>query len=283
MTHPTHSPSSEPPADDRIHPLTRGVAAAVIPFLVAAFVILYIVPESTGRLFAWEIASPLTTALMGAGYLGGAYFFGRVLTGRHWHRVGGGFPPVAVLTVVMLAATLLHWETFDPGHWPFWVWLVIYIVTPLVVPLAWRRNRAADPGAPEAGDVLLSPAVGRFVVAAGVLFLIGAAVLFFRPGAAIEFWPWPLTPLTARVLAGWGALLGGGALALASERRWSAWRIPFQSILIWQLLLAAAFVLRRSAFAPGGWLNWFTLFTLGGILVAAEFYRRMERRRRTLS
>ncbi len=85
------------------------------------------------------------------------------------------------------------------------------------------------------------------------------------------------------MLAGWGALLGGGALALASERRWSAWRIPFQSILIWQLLLAAAFVLRRSAFAPGGWLNWFTLFTLGGILVAAEFYRRMERRRRTLS
>ena len=281
MNNRIHSSASEPPPDDRILPLTGGVAAAVIPFLVAAFVILYVAPQSTGRLFAWEIVSPLTTALMGAGYLGGAYFFGRVLTGQRWHRVGSGFPSVAVLTVVMLAATLLHWDTFDPGHWPFLVWLVIYIVTPLLVPFAWWRNRPADPGTPEAGDVLLSPAVGRFVVAVGVLLLIGSAFLFFRPGAAIDLWPWPLTPLTARVLAGWGALLGVGALMLGRERRWSAWRIPFQSILIWQLLLAAAFVLHRSAFGPGGLFNWFTLFTLGGILAAVEFYRRMERRRRT--
>jgi len=281
VNHQTHFPTRESQPDDRILPLTRGVAAAVIPFLVAAFVILYVMPQSTARLFAWEIASPLTTALMGAGYLGGAYFFGRVLTGHHWHRVGRGLPSVAVLTVVMLAATLLHWDTFDPGHWPFLVWLVIYIITPVVVPLVWWRNRPADRGAPEADDVWLSPAVGRFMVAAGVLLLLGAVMLFIRPGPAVAWWPWPLTPLTARVLAGWGALLGMGALGLGRERRWSAWRIPFQSILIWQLLLAAAFVLRRPAFGPGGLFNWFTLFTVGGILAAAVCYGRMERRRRT--
>ncbi|MBP6786249.1 MAG: hypothetical protein KA170_01570 [Candidatus Promineofilum sp.] len=278
----THSPPGNLPADDRILPLTRALAAAVIPFLVAAFVILYIAPQSTSRLFAWEIASPLTAALMGAGYLGGAYFFGRVLTGQGWHHVGVGFPSVAVLTLVLLAATLLHWDTFDPGHWPFQVWLVIYALTPILVPIVWWRNQPADPGTPETGDVPLPPAVSRFMVAAGILLLLGAAFLFLRPAAAVALWPWPLTPLTARVVAGWGAVLAVGALMLGRERRWSAWRIPFQSILLWQLLMAAAFVLRRPAFGPAGLFSWFTLFTVGGILVAAGFYRGMERRRTSL-
>ena len=41
-----------------------------------------------------------------------------------------------------------------------------------------------------------------------------------------------------------------------------------------------AFGLRRDAFGPGGALNWFTLFTAAGLLVAAAFYLTMERRRR---
>ncbi|HEY1409688.1 MAG TPA: hypothetical protein VF434_12145, partial [Promineifilum sp.] len=61
--------------DDAILPSTRLVAAGVIPFLIAAFIILYLLPGTTGERFAWEIGSPLTAALMGAGYLGGAYFF----------------------------------------------------------------------------------------------------------------------------------------------------------------------------------------------------------------
>ena len=43
---------------------------------------------------------------------------------------------------------------------------------------------------------------------------------------------------------------------------------------------AWAFGLRRDAFGPGGALNWFTLFTAAGLLVAAAFYLTMERRRR---
>ena len=268
------------PGDEMILPLTRWLAVAVIPFLLAAFIILYLFPATTARFFAWEIASPLTAALMGAGYLGGAYFFGRVPAARRWHHVGGGFPPVAVFTAVMLATTLLHWDTFDPGHWPFLVWLTLYIATPVLVTLAWRRNRPRDPLTPAPGDVLLPAAAGVVLAAAGGLLLAGAVFLFAQPAAAIAWWPWPLTPLTARVLAGWLALLGAGALALRGERRWSAWRIPLQSILLWQALLVVAFGLRRDAVGAGGALNWFTLFTTAGLLVAAVFYLTMERPRR---
>jgi hypothetical protein len=45
-----------------------------------------------------------------------------------------------------------------------------------------------------------------------------------QPGFAIEAWAWKLTPLTARILAGWFALMGVGSLVLAVERRWSACR-----------------------------------------------------------
>lgn len=279
MTDSTRLVSTTALPDDAIRPLTRGVAAAVIPFLLAAFAILYLFPATTGRLFAWEIASPLTAALMGAGYLGGAYFFGRVLSGPRWHHVAGGFPAVAVFTVIMLVTTLLHWATFDPGHWPFWVWLALYGLTPILVTLAWARNRATDPRRPEAGETLLPPAAGVVATAAGVVLLAAAAGIFARPAAAAEVWPWPLTPLTARVVAGWLALLGVGALALRGERRWSAWRVPLQSVLLWQALLALAFLWRRDDFGPGGPLNWFTLFTVGGLLVAAAFYLTLERRR----
>ena len=133
---------------------------------------------------------------------------------------------MAVFTVVMLAATLLHWDTFDPGHWPFLVWLAIYITTPIIVPLVWWRNRRSDPKTPEPGDVLLSANAGRFMLGAGIAMSLVAALLFFSPTTAISAWPWPLTPLPARVLAGWLALLGTGALTMSRERRWSGWRRP---------------------------------------------------------
>ncbi len=64
--------------DDRVYPLTRWVAGAVIPFLLLAFVILYFLPGSSGRFFAWDINPAMTAMFMGAGYLGGAYFFAHV-------------------------------------------------------------------------------------------------------------------------------------------------------------------------------------------------------------
>lgn len=277
------APSAAPARDDAIMPITRLVAAAVLPLLLAAFLILYVWPETTGRLFAWEIASPLTAAWMGAGYLGGAYFFARVLTERRWHRVGGGFLPIAAFTAAMLLATLLHWDTFDPAHWPFRVWLALYLVTPVLVPALWVINRRRDDGAPEAGDRIVPTLLGRVLFGVGLLMATGALFLLLAPAAAAKVWPWPLTPLTARVLAGWLALLAVGMVTISRERRWSAWRVPLHTVLIWQGLLLLAFALRGDAFGPGGRLNWFTVFSWAGFLALAALLIFMERRRRTIS
>lgn len=279
----TPAAPATPARDDAILPATRLVAAVVLPFLLAAFLILYIWPQHTGRLFAWEIASPLTAAWMGAGYLGGAYFFTRVLTERRWHRVGGGFLPIAAFTAAMLLATLLHWQTFDPAHWPFRVWLALYVVTPILVPALWVINKRRDPGAPETDDRLVPILLGRALFVAGLLMAAGALFLLLAPAAAAKVWPWPLTPLTARVLAGWQVLLAVGMLAISPERRWSAWRVPLHTILIWQGGLLLAFVLRGDAFGPAGRLNWFTLYSLAGFLALVALLIFMERRRRTVA
>ena len=71
--------------DDRILGSTRVVAALIIPFLVAAFVILYLLPDSTDRLFAWTIVPRMSALLMGAGYASGIYFFTRVVRAPRWH------------------------------------------------------------------------------------------------------------------------------------------------------------------------------------------------------
>ena len=82
--------------DDRILGSTRVVAALIIPFLVAAFVILYLLPDATDRLFAWTIMPRMSALLMGAGYASGVYFFTRVLRAPRWHWIGRAFLPLTL-------------------------------------------------------------------------------------------------------------------------------------------------------------------------------------------
>jgi hypothetical protein len=275
--------------DDRILPLTRAVAWIIIPFLVAAFIILYLDGQHTADWFAWEIPSRLTTALMGAGYLGGAYFFLRVGLGRRqhhvdigagylnptsyvasspalrWHNVHLGYLPVTTFTILMLLVTLLHLDKFITENWPFWVWLVLYIVTPLLVPFVWWRNRSADPRLPQPGERIVPGWLRVIMAFAGGFLLALCLVALIRPEIFINIWPWTQTPLTARIMAGWHAILGVGALVLASDSRWSAWPVPMQSITLWYGLLLLALFWHQGELGEAGLLNWYTAFVVGGL------------------
>jgi len=289
MAEKTGTPPEVLQRDDRILPLTRAVAWIVIPFLAAAFIILYLDGRHTGEWFAWEIPSRLTTALMGAGYLGGAYFFLRVGLGarRHhadlgaghlspssyvasssglrWHHVHLGYPPVTAFTILMLLATLLHLDKFITENWPFWVWLVIYIVTPLLVPFVWWLNRRSDPRRPGPGERIVPNWLRVIMAFAGGFLIALSLAALIRPDIFVDIWPWTLSPLTARIMAGWHALLGVGSLVLASDNRWSAWPVPMQSIAIWYGLLLLALFWHRQELGAAGLLNWYTFFVAGGL------------------
>ncbi|MDO8732379.1 MAG: hypothetical protein Q7L55_07400 [Actinomycetota bacterium] len=70
--------------DDHVLGYTRGLSAFIAPFLLAAFVILYIFPTRTEQLRSWTIASTMTSMVLASAYAGGFYFFIRMLTERRW-------------------------------------------------------------------------------------------------------------------------------------------------------------------------------------------------------
>jgi len=264
-----------PVRDDRIFLSTRIISAVVVPFLILAFLVLYLTPEQSGQRFAWEIKPAMTAAFMGAGYLGGSWLFISAIFGRRWHRVAAGFLPVTTFTIFMLLTTILHWERFDIRHIPFLLWLGLYVITPLLVPLMWWRNRVTDPGTPEPGDQI-APALARWSLRLlGALLLIFAVGGFIFPERLISLWPWALTPLTARIMSGWFGLLGVGGLVIGSELRWSGWKVGLQSIGLWHLLVVIAAVIYQEDF-PVGLLNWYLVSVLLVLVGMVALYLAME-------
>jgi hypothetical protein len=262
--------------DDRIFPITRIIAALVVPFLVLAWVILYFFPDMSGERFAWRIQPAMTAVYMGAGYIGGAWLFIQVILGRRWHAVAPGFLPVTTFTVAMLLATVLHWTRFDLHHLPFRLWLALYVVTPFLVPWMWWRNRVADPGVPEPGDRIVPPAARRALRGLGWLLAAFAAVGFLRPDLLAAIWVWRLTPLTARVLSGWFALLAAGGIVISRESRWSAWRVGLTSIGLWHALVLIGAVAHAGDFTAGP-ANWYTASVALVLLGMAALAIRMAR------
>ncbi len=263
-------------AADQIQPLTKIVAAIIIPFLVAAFVILYFFPGESGRRFAWEIKPAMTAVWMGAGYLGGAYFFLRVLLDKQWHRVSAGFWAVTAFTWMMLLATVMHWSRFDLNHLPFQIWLVLYVVTPFLVPFVWWRNQAAVTPVTDASDLLV-PAIARGGMGlVGVLMLASCLICYIAPDVAISFWPWTLTPLTARIMGGWFALMGVGGLVMMRRKYWSGWRYEVESIIfVWHALVLLGAFVHAADFKPG--TAWFFVAEASAILGLLALHITMQR------
>ncbi len=220
------------PRDDRIHPLTRIVAAIVFVVLLVAFFALYIEPDHTDIDFAWTILPRTSAILIGAGYTAGAFFFARLLSQKKWHRVQAGFLPITAFTICMFVATMLHLGRFHQGALAFYLWTGIYAVTPILVPFVWWRNHSTDPGGIEENDLRFSLRVRWGLGVLAGIGILAMLVMFFRPSILISLAPWKLTELTARVFAGWSLLTLAALLSIAWDGRWSATRILLESALV---------------------------------------------------
>ena len=107
---------STPPRRPGVLRSTRVLSVVIIPFLLVAFVVLFVFPAETERLFAWTIKPQLTPMVLGSVYLGGAYFFARAARATSWHSIKGGFVPVATFASLLGVATVLHWEKLNHYH-----------------------------------------------------------------------------------------------------------------------------------------------------------------------
>jgi hypothetical protein len=229
-----------PDRDDRVLKQTHALGAFIVPFLVVAFALLYFFPGDTKSYFAWEIHPDITPMIMGSGYIAGAYFFTRVFLEQRFHRVHVGFLPVTAFTIFMAVGSFLHLDRFLQDNVAFWIWMGLYVTTPILVPLAWLVNRRTDPGIPEPGEERLGPRVRGALLGAGAFQAIVAFALLLSPSTMIDIWPWMLTPLTAQTLGGWFALPGVTAIMMGLDGRPSAIRITLHSQVIGLTLILIA-------------------------------------------
>jgi hypothetical protein len=150
---------------------TRVLSAVIVPFLVLAFVVLYVFPDKTARWFAWPIKATMTSMTLASAYLGGVYFFTRVaLRERRWVAVSSGLIAVTLFATLLGIATLTHWSIFSHDKLAFWLWTGLYLTTPFLVAGGWLANtRSAGPVEPD--GVELSAWTARVVGLVGLLAL----------------------------------------------------------------------------------------------------------------
>lgn len=263
---------------DRVLPVTRVLSAGIVPFLVAAFIILFFFPQDAGRLFAWPVRPSMTAMMLGVTYFGGAYFFGSAAVTREWHRVRLGFLPVTAFAAILGISTVIHMDRFNQGHLAFKLWALLYWTLPIIIPIVWHRNQKAGPGDARADEARFPQPLSLAIGGLGVMLTVVSLTLLLIPEALIPAWPWSLTPLTARVMAAMFALSGGVGLGVAIDGRWSSARIPFTSQVISIVLILVSMVRSRDDVDWTRWESWFFVIGLAAVLALIAWAARVANR-----
>jgi hypothetical protein len=175
---------------------------------------------------------------------------------------------VFLFATLLLIATFLHWDKFTHNHPVFWIWVFIYVVAPILTPIAFLRNWREDPNTFDDRDASVPLGLRIVWLVPGAIFLAAAAYAFIKPAWLIPLWPWKATPLTMRVMMSFYSMLGVAVIAVVREPRWSAWRVGLIGVIAWHALVLLAALLRQEDFKGGllgGWWFWFE----GIVLVAA--------------
>lgn len=176
---------------------------------VIAGLVLFLFPTQTASYFAWAIKNPLTSVFMGANYFGGVGAIWAMKTNK-WSVARVLAPGIFVFAITQLFATWLHIPIFNWSHPVAWAWLAVYLGSPLLVVVVsiQMERHYYPPSFPRGFLPRAFPAVTLAIAATGLVVGLSLWVWpsVFSPDAvagAVPWWPWSLTPLTARVIGGW--------------------------------------------------------------------------------
>jgi hypothetical protein len=256
-------PRSLPPAG-RLLALTRAGIWVLFVLAAANGLFLYFLPGNADTDYAWSIKPPVSAAFIGAGFLAGTLATGLVLFAtRRWRSLQTLPPALWVLATTLALATLIHNDRFKFDYLPTWVWAIVYAGVPFAVPVLVYRQRRTAESRPAADPRLRLVRVLSAVI--GAIVLAGSLALFLAPAKLGQHWPWMLTPLLGRVVAGWYALFGTMLVSCAiGLRHASEAFIPYATLACWCLLLLVLPWLHPDDVAHSGSAFW---IWIAGMLV----------------
>jgi hypothetical protein len=235
-------------------------------FGAAAVMAIGIAPADSQANFAWPIQPAVMAAVLGAFYITSAPLFLLPLFAKRWEMIRVMILPTALFCSIQLVATFLHWDKFSVGSVPFYVWFASYLLPPpiFVGAYVWHQRRAA--ARPVASDEPLPGWLYWLFAVCGSGLAAGALAIFVFPALLIPFFPWQLTPLTARSLSGWLMIVGTMMLSMLRENHRTRSRLAtLMLILLLPALLVqiARYAGQVSWSSPVLWLS-FCLFGIIG-------------------
>jgi hypothetical protein len=258
-------------------PVLRPMRAVLVAFGVLtllAVAALFVRPETTDRFFAWTVTPPLTAAFYGAAYLAGFTLVVLSLRADAWAHARAAVVTIFIFTVLSLVATLAHGDRFHfrssapMARGAAWFWLAVYVVVPVVL-VVLLVLQARTPGThPERAGRPPRLLAAVLAVEGTVLFAVGV-VLFARPGL-LAAWPWPLTPLTSRVVGAWLVSFGIAAWLAVYEGDLARLRAPAIAYLVFGLAEIVALLRYASTISwqkAGSWV--YLAFLVLVVLTAA--------------
>jgi hypothetical protein len=193
---------------------------AILGVIVPFGFLLYFFPYRTDVYWAWVIPHPRSSILIGAGYMGAIAYYGLALHEDDWRQTQNGMGGLVIFCLVLLIATLAHWDQFKYYHITTLVWLMFYYVGPLLVPIVYRLQRERiqiSDTSPFAGSPMISRRWRLWLVARGFFYLALATFWLLSAGTISVAWPWPILPLELRVFTGQIAIVGWNAIIAVDD------------------------------------------------------------------
>ena len=175
--------------------------AAFLMLVVAAGAVglaLLAVPGATGAFFAWTLKPSPLAAFAGGIYVASAVVYA-VGIRAGWTAARPLIVAAVVLSVSVLAFTLIHLEVFDLHRLQAWAWLALFAGFAAVTSVLAVRDRAET--SPRAETTPLATAI-RVVFAAAALALAAAGLALWADPAAFD-----LPPLGGRFAGSWTVML----------------------------------------------------------------------------
>jgi hypothetical protein len=235
---------------------TRVLLVAFVCLTLVATNQLFVLARHTATLFSWTIQPPLSAAFLGASYAAGCVLSVLALRSRSWPGARIALVTVLVFAVLTLAASLLHLDRFHfaaPGfvaRAAAWIWVGVYAVVPVALLVVVLRQARAGRPAPPVGSSMPGWLRGLLALQ-GVVLGVAATGLFLVPAVTARWWPWMLTPLTARMTAAWLAALAVAALLCLRERDAARVAIPAVAYVVFGVLQLLALLLYGEVVAWG--------------------------------
>jgi hypothetical protein len=264
-------------------PFTRIIFILAALLAAIAGIQLYILTDYTDHFFAWTIKQPLSATFLGAGYWTGVALLLFSTFERAWANIRVAIAAVSVFVPLILITTLLHLDRFHFGVTDAnalvaaWAWMIVYVIVPflLIAILFFQlRTPGGDPPREASLPLWLRLLLGVNAIIAlplGLLLLLAPPVLF-------PFWPWELTPLTARAIGVGFLSLCVASIQFIRENAWSRGRVGTTSYLLIGLLQLIAIARYSDTFfwtRPGAWLYLLYMLAIfgGGIYSTIAAWR----------